>query len=85
MKRNKKIGPLGIITLVLAIAYIIMPYDFDTAWYGYIDDFFVFMAGYIFFNADRNISTKIKRLLYVISGSFFILGMMTLIILTLFS
>ena len=37
---------VGLIALFAAVAYVALPYDIDGNWYGYIDDFFVFMAGY---------------------------------------
>ena len=40
---------VGLIALFAAVAYVELPYDIDGNWYGYIDDFFVFMAGYTFF------------------------------------
>lgn len=80
-----KISPLGIGILLLSIAYIVINADCDTAWYGYIDDFFVFLAGYTFFMATRYKNSNIKRLLQLISGSLFILGMLALIALILFS
>lgn len=80
MPRNK-ISPIGIIALLLAVAYIIVPYDMDNSWYGYIDDFFVFMAGYLYFFGCRNIQPHLKRLLKLIAGCLFIVAMLTLIIL----
>ena len=70
---------LSIMLLVAAIAYIIMPYDFDTkGWLGYIDDFFIFMAAFTFFygnflRADRWL---IRRQLHMISLLFFIMAML---------
>lgn len=50
-----RIKPLGILALLAAIAYVAIPLDGDNGWTGYIDDFFVFMAGYTFLWAtDRN-------------------------------
>lgn len=80
-----KISPLGIGILLLSTAYIIINADCDKAWYGYIDDFFVFLAGYTFFMSTRYKNSNIKRLLQLISGSLFILGMLALIALILFS
>ena len=59
--------------------YVAIPYDSDKAWWGYTDDFFVFMSGYAFFMATRTKSLKSRYLLYTISGSFFIIGMLALI------
>lgn len=70
---------LGIVALIAAVAYVAAPYDLDTAWYGYIDDFFVFMAGYTYFMATRSASARASRLLTMVSGSLFIVGMLALI------
>ena len=80
-----KIKFTGLIVLLAAIAYVVVPIDFDTNWWGYIDDFFVFLAGYTFFIGNRNKVLAIQRRLYMISGSLFIIGMMSLIALILFS
>lgn len=74
----------GILALIAAVAYVAMPYDIDGNWYGYIDDFFVFMAGYTFFMASRSRSARASQLLKVIAGTLFILGMLTLIALIIF-
>ena len=81
----KRIKPLGAIALILAIIYLTMPYDMDYAWYGYIDDFFVFMAGYCFFMGNRLGNSPTKKLLYTLSVFFFIIGILTLIALILFT
>lgn len=76
---------MGLIALIVAVAYVAIPYDLDTAWYGYIDDFFVFMAGYTFFMSTRSASPRTSRLLAVLSGTLFIVGMLALIALILFA
>lgn len=75
----------GILALLVAIAYIAIPIDIDKTWYGYTDDFFVFMAAYLYFMASRNKSIRIRRQLMLLSGFFFIIGMCALIVLILFS
>lgn len=83
---TKKINTTGIITLLIAIAYIIIPYDMDRiGWYGYIDDFFVFMAGYLLFFGSRGIHPRLKRLLYLIAGCSFIIAMLSLIVMIILS
>ena len=83
---TKKINPIGIVTLLIAIAYIIIPYDMDRiGWYGYIDDFFVFMAGYLLFFGSRYVHPRLKRLLYLISGCSFIIAMLFLIVMIILS
>lgn len=79
-----KIKFTGIIALIAAIAYVVIPVDYDISWHGYIDDFFVFMAGYSFFMGQRRKSLQGKRLLYLLSGCFFIVAMLVLICLILF-
>lgn len=79
-----RIKPLGILALLAAIAYVAIPLDGDNGWTGFIDDFFVFMAGYTFFMGNRQKSLPNKRMLYTISGTFFIAGMLSLIALILF-
>ena len=40
---------IDVILLILAIAYIVMPYDFDDLGVlGYADDFFLFMAAFTY-------------------------------------
>lgn len=83
---TKKINPIGIVTLLIAIAYIIIPYDMDRiGWYGYIDDFFVFMAGYLLFFGSRDIHPRLKRLLYLIAGCSFIIAMLFLTVMIILS
>lgn len=77
--------PLAIIGLLVGIVYVALPYDIDSQWWGYIDDFFVFMAGYTFFMGQRSRSIYARRLLLSIAGAFFIIGMLALIALVLFT
>lgn len=40
---------IAVVLLLLAIAYTVMPYDFDSCGVlGYVDDFFLFMAAFSF-------------------------------------
>ena len=82
---NLKISPIGIGILLVSIAYIVIKADCDTAWYGYIDDFFVFLSRYTFFMATSYQNSNLKRILLLISGTLFIIGMLSLIALILFS
>ena len=53
---------LGVIAIIIAVAYIIMPIDFDGSWAGFIDDFFIFMAGFCYctsqFSKHANKATR---------------------------
>ena len=70
---------VGLIALFAAVAYVALPYDIDGNWYGYFDDFFVFMAGYTFFMSTRSKSVRAAQLLGMTAGTFFIIGMLSLI------
>lgn len=80
-KRNSH--QVGIVALLAAIGYVIIPYDMDIIWYGYSDDFFTFMSGYTFYYGEKSKSRRSGLLLTLISGCFFIVGMIALIILIL--
>ena len=75
---------LGLLAVIVAVVYVALPYDYDVAWYGYLDDFFVFMAGYTFFMASRSKSVRAATFLKLTAGSFFIIGMLALIALVIF-
>lgn len=81
-KTNKMI--LGVSALIGSLGYVIMPYDVDCVWYGYIDDFFVFMSGYSFFMAQRSKSKRAETLLKLFSCGFLMVGMLSLIALIIF-
>ena len=66
---------VGLIALLAAVAYVALPYDIDGNWYGYIDDFFVFMAGYTFFLSTRSKSVRAAQLRGMTAGTFFLLGL----------
>ena len=70
--------------MIASVVYVALPYDYDVAWYGYLDDFFVFMAGYTFFMASRSKSARAAIFLKLMAGSFFIMGMLALIALVIF-
>ncbi len=74
----------GLLAVIVAVLYVALPYDYDVAWYGYIDDFFVFMAGYTYFMASRSKSPRAAMFLKLTAGSFFIIGMLALIALAIF-
>ncbi len=76
---------IGIAALIIAIGYTVIPCDCDIAWYGYIDDFFLFIAGYLTFMGSRKKNQKLRPLFYAIAGTSFIIGMLSLIALILFT
>ena len=51
---NNLLKLIGVAILLIAVAYVAIPYDSDKAWWGYTDDFFVFMSGYAFFLVIRH-------------------------------
>lgn len=75
---------LSILLLIGAIAYFIMPYDFDQkGWLGYIDDFFLFMATFVFFHGSWQKPERhfIRRQLYSIATIFLIMAFLMVFIL----
>lgn len=76
---------LSIAFLILAIAYIVMPYDFDrTGIKGYIDDFFLFMSAFTFMHGSwqRPAFKRVRLLLYQISAIFFVLAVVWVYVLS---
>lgn len=77
---------LSIIYIILAVAYLIMPVDYDINIIGKLDDFFIFMSAFCylyssFFSASN---LKVAMMLKVISCVFAMLGAFTLLALSLF-
>ncbi len=75
---------ISVVLLVGAIAYIVMPYDFDSmGWMGYIDDFFLFMAAFTFFNGSFQKAARhtMRRQLYMIALLFFIMAVVWVLVL----
>jgi uncharacterized membrane protein YkvA (DUF1232 family) len=74
---------ISLILVVLAIIYVIMPYDYDKGLLGYIDDFFVFMAAFTFSRScfQRSERKFIKHQLDMISLVFICLAICWLLLL----
>lgn len=71
--------------MIFAIAYLVAPIDFDrVGWFGYVDDFFLFMSAFTFLNGSfqKAERTFIRRQLYVLSAVFFVLCPIWLLILS---
>ena len=67
----------AVLILILAIAYVTLPFDFDAKGIvGFIDDFFFFMAAFTLLRASFTQPERrfIKRQLYIISTVCFIMG-----------
>lgn len=76
---------VSVLALFLAIAYIVMPYDFDAKGVmGYVDDFFLFMAAFTFMQGSfqRQEMKRPRHLLYQIAAIFFVLAIVWLFVLT---
>lgn len=75
----------AVVYLLLAIAYIVMPVDFDRiGWLGYIDDFFIFMSAFTFLNGAFQKAERafIRRQFFLLAAVFFVLCPLWLLILT---
>ena len=78
------IRSVAVVLLIAAIAYIVLPLDFDSKGaIGYIDDFFIFMGAFTLLRASLTKPERkfVKRQLYMISASCFLLGLLWLAIL----
>ena len=83
-KKLKMLRITSVITLILAIGYVVMPYDFDKmGLLGYVDDFFVFMAAFTFFNGSMQKAERqfIRKQLYMISLVFVMMALVWLFVL----
>ena len=74
---------LAVLFLIVSIAFLVMPIDFDGPIVGFIDDFFLFMAAFCFaFSQFSKRATPIvKKQLYVISLTFLVFAILWLAIL----
>ena len=76
---------VGVVYMLLAIAYLVMPLDLDrVGWMGYIDDFFLFMSAFTFMNGGFPKAERafIRRQLFLLSAVFFVLCPIWILILT---
>lgn len=75
----------AVVYILLAIAYLVMPIDFDRiGWLGYLDDFFLFMSAFTFLNGafQKPERAFIRRQFFLLSAVFFVLCPLWLLILT---
>jgi len=75
---------LGVVLVLAAIVYIVVPVDFDSKGVvGYVDDFMVFMAAFTFAHGSfqRPERHYIRRQLYMLSSLFALLGLCWIIML----
>ena len=75
---------LGVVLVLAAIVYIVVPVDFDSKGVvGYVDDFMVFMAAFSFAHGSfqRPERRYIRRQLYMFSSLFALLGLCWIILL----
>ncbi|MDD6475393.1 MAG: hypothetical protein PUF74_07725 [Sodaliphilus pleomorphus] len=75
---------ISTLLLVAATGYIVMPYDFDSmGWLGYVDDFFLFMAAFTFFNGSFQKAARrtMRRQLYMIALLFFVMAVVWVLVL----
>ncbi|MDO4510780.1 MAG: hypothetical protein Q4B68_03060 [Bacteroidales bacterium] len=88
MISQKLHNPLRIVAVVyflFAIAYVVMPVDFDRiGWMGYVDDFFLFMSAFTFLHGafQKPERAFIRRQLFMLSAVFFVLCPVWILILT---
>lgn len=70
--------------MLLALAYLIMPIDFDGSIIGFVDDFLVFMAAFCFTFAQfsRKVNPINRRQLYIFSITFMVLAIVWILLLT---
>ena len=82
--KNTTMKWLSAIFIILALAYLIMPIDYDGPVIGFVDDFFVFMAAFCFAFAQfsRKANQIIRRQLYIFSISFMVLAILWIILLS---
>lgn len=75
---------LGVVLVLAAVAYVVWRGDFDgKGIVGYVDDFMVFMAAYMFARGSflRPERHYIRRQLYMLSSLFALLGLCWIIML----
>lgn len=81
----KVIRIAAVVYLLMAIAYVAMPFDFDrVGWMGFVDDFFLFMSAFTLLNGafQKPERAFIRRQFFLLSAVFFVLCSVWLLILT---
>ncbi len=74
----------SIVSLLASIGYIVMSCDFDKlGWQGFVDDFFMFMAAFSFFNGSFQKAERkfIRRQMFMIAAVFAVMGIVWLTVL----
>lgn len=75
-RKLKILRIVGFVYLLLAIAFVASPYDFDeVGWLGYVDDFFLFMSAFTFLNGAFQKAERafLRRQFFMLSVMFFVL------------
>ena len=81
--KNKWLSLLSIILILIAVAYLIMPYDYDHNIVGKIDDFMFFMSAFCFLYSQFMSKYKVKAalILKMLSVVFVFIGALSLLLL----
>ena len=81
--KNKWLPLLSIILVLIAVAYLIMPYDYDHNLVGKIDDFMFFMSAFCFLYSQFMSKYKVKAalILKMLSVVFVFIGALSLLLL----
>ena len=75
----------AVVYLLMAIAYVAMPIDFDrVGWLGFVDDFFLFMSActLLYGAFQKPERAFIRKQFFLLSAVFFVLCPVWLLILT---
>lgn len=81
--KNTTLRWLAVLFILAAIAYLVMPIDYDGPIIGFIDDFFVFMSAFCFTFSQfsKKVNKLVRRQLYTFSISFLVLAILWIVIL----
>lgn len=81
--KNATLRWLAVLFILAAIAYLVMPIDYDGPIIGFIDDFFVFMSAFCFTFSQfsKKVNKLVRRQLYTFSISFLVLAILWIVIL----
>lgn len=82
-KHQTLMKSLAVVSMILAVVYIIMPVDFDGPIIGILDDFLFFMAAFCFCQAQFISTAKAsaKRMLNLLALVFLLLGALWVLVL----